>query len=241
MSDPAVPGKKSRPENMLFHSRIEICRIMHLLALEHCPVSAEVKNGHPFNSHILAVDTHTDHFTIAYSPHKAINAMVLKSPSVEFTATDKQDLHFTFVATTPEETLLNGEHAIQFDLPKTLLLHNRREYTRTLVDTAMSLRCIADAAGVIPFESHITDVSHDGLGCLIYDLDVNLEPYAILKGCRIITPDGDAVVADLELRHITSVPQQDGTFAHRAGFRFVERPEGSTKLINLFIEDLDKK
>lgn len=241
MSDPDVPGKKSRPENVLFHSRIEIRRIMHLLALEHCSVAAEIKGGHPFNSHILAVDTHSDHFSIAYSPHKAINAMVLKSPSVEFTATDKQDLHFTFAATMPEETLLDGEHAIQFSLPKSLLLHNRREYTRNLADTDLSLRCIADEAGVIPFESHVTDVSHDGLGCLIYDLDVMLEPLAILKGCRIITPDGDAVTADLELRHITSTQLPDGTSAHRAGFRFVQKPEGNSKLVSLFIEDLDKK
>jgi c-di-GMP-binding flagellar brake protein YcgR len=241
MSDPAAPGKKSRPENMLFHSRIEIRRVMHLLALERSAVSAEIRNGHPFNSHILSVDTHTDHFTIAYSPHKAINAMLLTSPSVEFTATDRQDLHFTFLATAPEETLIDGEPAIQFALPKSLLLHNRREFSRNIVDTDLSLRCIADAAGVIPFESHITDISHDGLGCLIYDMDVRLEPDLILKGCRIIIPDGDAIEADLELRHIASITLPDGTLAHRAGFRFVQQPEGNSKLVNLFIQDLGKQ
>jgi c-di-GMP-binding flagellar brake protein YcgR len=240
MSDPAVPGKKSRPENMLFHSRIEIRRIMHLLALERCPVAAEI-NGHPFASHMLSADTHTDRFAIAYSPHKAINAMVLKSASVEFTATDRQDLHFSFAATTPEETLIDGEHAIQFTLPKSLFLHNRREYSRRIVDTELSLRCIADAEGVIPFESHVTDVSHDGLGCLIYDLDVKLEPHTILKGCRIIIPDGDSVEADLELRHIASITLPDGTLAYRAGFRFVQQPKGSAKLVGLFIQDLGKQ
>ncbi len=241
MSDPAATGKKSRPENLLFHSRIEICRIMQLLATEHSPVTAEIMNGHPFSSHILSVDVGANRFAIAYSTHKAINAMVLKSPSVEFTATDHQALNFTFAATAPEETLIDGEHAIQFTLPKSLLLHNRREYKRNLLDDSLSLRCIADEAGVIPFESHVTDVSHDGLGCLIYDMDVKLEPHTVLKGCRIITPNGDAVTADLELRHITSTPQPDGSFAHRAGFRFLQAPEGNAKLVSLFIEDLDKK
>ena len=241
MSDPAVTGKTSRPENLLFHSRIEICRIMQLLATEHSPVTAEIKNGHPFSSHILSVDVGANRFAISFSAHKAINAMALNSPSVEFTATDRQDLHFTFAGTAPEETLIDGEHAIQFALPKSLLLHNRREYKRNVLDDGISLRCIADEAGFIPFESHVTDVSHDGLGCLIYDLDVKLEPHAVLKGCRIITPDGDAVVADMELRHITSIPLPDGTFAHRAGFRFLQKPEGNSKLVDLFIEDLDKK
>lgn len=226
---------------MLFHSRIEIRRIMHLLALEHSPVTAEIKNGHPFSSHILFADTHADRFAVAYSPHKAINAMVLKSPSVEFTATNRQDLHFTFVATAPEETLADGEPAIQFAMPKSLLLHNRREFARHPVDTELSLRCIADEAGVIPFESHVTDISHDGLGCLIYDMEVRLEPHTVLKGCRIITPGGDAVVADLELRHIASVTLADGTLANRAGFRFVDQPEENAKLVNVFIEDLGKQ
>ena len=241
MSDPSARGKKSRPENLLFHSHIEICRIMQLLATEHSPVTAEIMNGHPFSSHILSVDVGANHFAIAYSTHKAINAMVLKSPSVEFTATDRQSLNFTFAATSPEETLIDGEHAIQFALPKSLLLHNRREFTRHPVDAELSLRCIADEEGVIPFESHITDISHDGMGCLIYDMDIRLESHTILKGCRIITPGGDAVVADLELRHISSATLSDGTSAHRAGFRFVKQPEGNSKLVNLFIEDLDKK
>jgi c-di-GMP-binding flagellar brake protein YcgR len=241
MSEPAVPVKKSRPENLLFHSRIEICRIMQLLATEHSPVSAEIMNGHPFSSHILSVDVGANYFSIAYSTHKAINAMVLKSPSVEFTATDRQALNFTFAGTAPEETLIEGEHAIKFALPKSLLLHNRREFTRHPVDADLSLRCIADEAGVIPFESHVTDISHDGMGCLIYDMEVRLEPLTILKGCRIITPGGDAVVADLELRHISSATLPDGTLAHRAGFRFVDQPEGSAKLVNVFIQDLGKQ
>jgi c-di-GMP-binding flagellar brake protein YcgR len=241
MSDPAATGKKSRPENLLFRSRIEIGRIMQLLATEQSPVTAEIKNGHPFASHILSVDIGANRFAIAYSAHKAINAMVLKSPLVEFTATDRQSLNFTFAGTAPEETLIDGEPAIQFALPKSLLLHNRREYHRNIVDADLSLRCIADEAGVIPFESHVTDVSHDGLGCLIYDMDVKLDPHVILKGCRIITPGGDAVVADLELRHITSVTLPDGTLAHRAGFRFVEQPAGNAKLVNVFIEDLGKQ
>ena len=241
MSDPAATGKQSRPENLLFRSRIEICRIMQLLATEHSPVTAEIMNGHPFSSNILSVDVGANRFAIAYSAHKAINAMVLKSPSVEFTATDRQALNFTFAGTAPEETLVDGEHAIQFTLPKSLLLHNRREYTRRPVDAELSLRCIADEAGVIPFESHVTDVSHDGLGCLIYYMDVRLEPHIILKGCRIITPGGDAVVADLELRHISSTTLPDGSLAHRAGFRFVAQPEGNAKLVNVFIQDLGKQ
>ena len=198
-------------------------------------------SGHPFSSHIVHVDSETGHFAIAYCAHKQINAMVLKSPSVEFTATDSRGLHFTFEATAPEEARIGEISAIRFDMPKALLMHNRREHPRVFVTGEASLRCIADADGFIPFESHVTDISHDGLGCLIYDPDINLETGNILKGCRVILPNGEAVDADLELRFVAAATLPDGTTANRAGFRFVHQPEKLAKLVNFFIQDLDKK
>src|SRR5512135_274593 len=230
----------TRPENLLLHSHIEIVRVMQALARDKCKVTAAIMNGQPFASHIVLVDTAADRFAVAYGPHKTINAMVLNSPSVEFTATDQQGLNFTFSATAPAETQIAGEPAIQFALPKSLLIHNRREHKRVTVPTDISLRCIADEGGFMPFESHITDVSHDGFGCLVYDTEINLEDGAILQGCRVIVPGGDAVVADIELRHVASVPMPDGTLANRAGFRFVEKPDEFAKLTGLFMQDLDK-
>jgi c-di-GMP-binding flagellar brake protein YcgR len=230
----------ARPDNLLFRSRIEIQRLMQVLARERCKISAEIKNGHPFSSYLLAADPAADRFAIAYGAHKTINAMLLASPEVEFTVSDQQGLNFTFTATAPEETLLNGEPAIQFALPKSLLMHNRREHPRIPAPADLALRCVADEGGFIPFESHVTDVSHDGLGCMIYDADINLEDGAVLHGCRVVIPGGDAVVADMELRHITSVRLPDGTLARRAGFRFVQPPSDIAKLIGVFIRDLDK-
>ena len=241
MSPPAVNGKTPHPGNLLFRSRIEICRILQLLAHEHSTIAATIRNIHPFVSRLLALDPETGHFVVAYCPHKAINTMLLESPSVEFMATNHQDLYFTFEATDPEEVQFEEQPAIQFALPKSLLMHNRREHPRLPLPAEVSLRCIADAASVMPFESHVTDVSHDGLGCLIYNPDINLDTGTFLKGSRIIIPNGDAVIADLELRHITMTTLSDGTAAHRAGFRFAQKPSGLSKLVDLFIQDLDKR
>lgn len=231
----------ARPENLLFRSHIEICRILQVLAQTHCAITAEIKGGHLFSSHLLAIDQGNNRFYIAYCANKSLNALLLAAPSTEFTATDPQDLHFTFEGSVPEETLLGDQPAIQFVMPKALLLHNQREHPRLPAPADVTLRCVADEAGIIPFESHVTDVSHDGLGCLIYDPDINLEKGVILKGCRIVIPGGDAVIADLVLRHIATVQLPDGTFAHRAGFRFASRKDEQQKVIKQFIQDLDKK
>lgn len=240
MSDPASP-RKPRPENLLFRSHIEICRFLQVLAQEHSPITAEIKNGHPFSSRLVHFDQNTDRFAIAYGPHKLINAMLLDSPRVEFTATDRQGLNFTFEASAPEETMVEGNPAIQFPLPKSLLLHNRREHPRIPVPADVSLRCIADESGFMPFESHISDISHDGMGCLIYDPDIVLEAGTVLKGCRIITYSGNSVIADLELRHVSTVTLPDGSRVNRGGFVFLQTPGEIAKLVSSFILDMDKK
>jgi c-di-GMP-binding flagellar brake protein YcgR len=240
MNAPAAAEKKNVSGNVLFRSQIEICRMLNVLAQDRCAISAEVMNHHPFASHFLAINSVTEHFIVAYSQHKTINSMVLGSSSVEFTANHKE-LHYTFEGMSPEETRFENQPAIQFVLPKTLLLHNRREHPRIPIPEHLSLRCIADEAGYIPFESHITDISRDGLGCLIYDADINLEKGIILKGCRIILPNGDAVVVDLELRYAAPITLPDGTLANRAGLHFIQAPDEIKKLINHFIQDMDKK
>jgi c-di-GMP-binding flagellar brake protein YcgR len=240
MSTPSAPDKKIASSNVLFRSRIEICRLLHVLAQDRCAISAKVMNHHPFSSSFLALNVDTGHFVVAYGQHKSINGMVLASPAIEFTANHKE-LHYTFSGTSPEETRFENHPAIQFVLPETLLLHNRREHPRIPIPENMSLRCIADEAGYIPFESHITDISRDGLGCLVYDPDIILEKGIILKGCRIILPNGEAVIVDLQLCYAAPVTLPDGTAANRAGLQFIQTPDKIKKLINHFIQDLDKK
>ncbi|TNC98867.1 MAG: hypothetical protein FD121_519 [Gallionellaceae bacterium] len=241
MSAPSE-NKKARPDNLLFHSHIEICRILQMLAHERCHIVAEIGEHLSFKAFILALDLPHGRFTTTFSSNKEANGALLAFPdSVEFTASDSQGLLYSFEASSPEETQIDGQPAIHFNLPKSLLLHNRREHKRIPTTNELSLRCVADAEGFMPFESHVTDVSHDGLGMLIYDLGINLEQGAILKGSRIITPKGEAVTADLELRHISTAQLPDGTTANRAGFRFIQTPGEISQLIALFIQNMDKK
>ncbi len=234
-------ANRRNPENLLFRSRTEICRILQGLAKENCPISAEVKDGRTFASHLLSADPGTDRLTVAYSAAKPINALVLDSPVLKFTATTSKDVHFSFEASGPEECVFAGQPAIQFALPRTVLLHNRRENARIPVPADVSLRCIADEKGIIPFEARITDISRNGLGFLIYGAGIHLESGAILHGCRIMLPSGEAVFADLEVRHATTFVLPNGSLARQAGFRFHQETDKAATILNHFMQDLDVK
>lgn len=240
MSAPANTHKKTPPQNVLYRSRIEICHILQKLAKAQGSISADIKNGGTFISHILLVDSRAGHFVISYCANKFFNSKLLTLPSLKFTAS-YQDAHLVFEARNPTETQFEDDYAIQFALPKVLILYHRRDSPRLPVPTKISLRCIADAEGFAPFESYITDISHDGFGSMIYSRDIKLEAGTALKSCRIITPASHAIIADLELRHIKKLTLPDGKLVNHASLRFIQRPDEIAELINFYIQDLDKK
>ncbi|MFZ2302231.1 MAG: flagellar regulator YcgR PilZN domain-containing protein [Gallionella sp.] len=236
--DSCKTPQRTLPQNVLYRSRIEICRILRTLAKSRNSIFSEIGGGWTFVSHILFVDSRKGYFVISYCANKLLNSKLLELRSLKFTA-NNQDAHFMFGVSNPAETRFKSQPAIQFALPDTLILYHRREYPRLPISAEASLRCIADAGGIAPFESHITDITHDGFGCILYDRDIKLEPGAVLKGCRVIIPGGKAVVADLELRYIMTIPLPDGTLVNRAGLRFIQKPNEIAELINFFIRNLD--
>lgn len=227
-------------QNILYRSRIEISRMMQALATEHVSLSADIRNSQTFATHVLGVDERKGCFFVPFSTSKHLNGSLLKLPLLRFSAS-YHDAHVTFEVPTPTEAQFEGSNALCYPLPLALVYCHRRECSRIPVPAEAELRCIADEAGFIPFESHITDISHEGLGGLIYDSDVHLEPLTVLRGCRIILPGGKAVTADLEVRYVTPLVQADGTQANRAGFRFIQKPEEVADLIDYFVQDLDRK
>ena len=95
-----------------------------------------------------------------------------------------------FVATVPSETVFDGAPAVRFAVPQSLVRSQRREHPRFNVPSDASLRCIADSAGVAPFEARIVDVSQGGLGDMIYDPGVRLasgtsSTRVMPAGCRM--------------------------------------------------------
>ncbi|MBU1214622.1 MAG: flagellar brake protein [Gammaproteobacteria bacterium] len=227
------------PQNALLESRIEICRLLVALSKNRHSISADI-GSHIFITHVLHVDLREEHVVVSFCANKALNNLVLESESLHFTGS-YMDAHIAFDLDTPTEVNFQGEPAIQYPLPASVVLYHRRDCPRTKIPDNLSLRCIADEGGVMPFESRITDISHDGFGAIQYAGDINLEPGTLLKGCRIMLPGNGSVVADLELRYTLIAIRPDGSAAHRSGFRFLSKPDSIARLVGTFMQDLDKR
>lgn len=228
------------PGTVLYRTRTEICRILQFLVSDRCPVSAEIGDNQTFVSKVLFVDHAAGYFVVAYSADKSANSELFGPSSLKFTS-NPHGGHLEFQVSGPTDMHFAGKPAIQFALPQSVVHNHRREQTRIPVPKEVSLRCIADEAGILSFEARITDINQHGMGMMLhYSADIELEPGVILEGCRIIVPGGKAIIADLEVRHTKIDTTPDGTVIKRTGVRFVQKPEGFNALIDRLARNSDK-
>jgi c-di-GMP-binding flagellar brake protein YcgR len=218
--------------NTLYRSRIEICRLLEALAMNRSSLFVEF-GTRTVELRILFVDPDDGCFVCSYGKNKRLNGKLFKEPSLKITS-HLQEADLVFEVSNPTETEFDGQPAIRFALPNMLIRYHGRKAPRFSVASDISLRCIADTGGILPFEAHIVDISKDGLGGIIFDREVRLEPGAVLRHCRIIIPDGRAFIADLGVRYMTAITLPDGVLACRAGFRFIQTPSEIPELINFF-------
>lgn len=225
--------------NTLYRSRIEICRLLEVLAMNSSSLFVEF-GTRTIESRILFVDPDEGHFDCSYGANKRLNSKLFKAPSLKITS-HLQEADLVFEVSNPTEAEFDGRPVIRFALPTMLIRYHGRKAPRFSLAGDVSLRCIADTDGILPFEAHIVDISQDGLGGIVFDREVRLEPGAVLKSCRIIIPDGRAFVADLAVRYLTAITLPDGLLAFRAGFRFIQAPSEIPELINFFNLDFTEE
>lgn len=225
---------------VLYRSRIEITRILRQLERDRAVLTAEVGSpGQLFLTRLLHVDADGAFLILEYYDERRANTALLDRESVTFSTGDKQGrIEFTLIA--PTDTLFAGSPALRFALPSALLRLHQRAHPRFKIPPDASLRCIADSAGVAPFEARIVDISRGGMGGMLYDPGVKLEPGTVLRACKIILAGHKPVIADLEVRYSTLVPQPDGKLTARSGVRFLGNPEGIEALLARFIIEFDE-
>lgn len=237
MEDPRFDVPNST--GVLYRSRIEILRILDELAHNNAMVYSAVEGGERlFLTRMLHVDPSGECFLVEYSDQHRSNNALLVQGAVRFVAYH-EGARVEFEAGAPAEAEFGGVPAVRFTLPVALVCSHRREHPRYPVPESVSLRCVADAASVMPFEARVVDISLGGLGGMTYDAAITLPPGTVLRGCRIIVPGKKTIVTDLEVRYTLSVVQADGSLANRSGVRFLKRPAEIDALIDVFVHNLD--
>jgi c-di-GMP-binding flagellar brake protein YcgR len=209
----------------------EIAHVLDILVFRKEPITAHLQAGElRFTSQLLVVDPARSFIIMNASADEAANAALLSRPRCTFFAALPGG-YVEFAAADPRKILHDGKPAICFKFPDVLSDRQRREYDRATISPQVPLECVADEGGVLSFKGGLVDISIGGLGFLMYDPNITLEPGTVLKGCRIDPYNDAPLVVDLEVRYSEMVDLADGTHAERSGCRVVEHPESLKEFV----------
>lgn len=216
----------------LLRSHGKIARVLEALAARREHVTAELSGeGDRFNANLVSADPSGQFIVVTASADEPANKALLASARVTLVSTP-DDWQIEFVATEPCEVMHDGVPAIRLRYPEILSVQQRRQHPRRDVPSTLTLRCVADAGGIAPFDAQIKDLGVGGVSILIYSPEVMLEPGTVLVGCVIEVPRADSVTVDLEVRYSEAVVLADGSRARCSGCRFVNAPDEIQKLID---------
>jgi c-di-GMP-binding flagellar brake protein YcgR len=219
------PARGTQSEEQVRRSPSEIAQTLGLLRTRGEALTVHLQSGEvKFTSRLLAVDPIKGYIIIERDPDEGANATLLSRPRCTFFATLPNG-HVEFVAADPQQVEHGGTPAIRLKFPDVFSYRQRREQDRAAVSPEIPLECLADAGGVLSFKGGLVDISTGGVGFLIYDPSITLEPGTVLKGCRIEAPNEAPLILDLEVRFSEMVSLPDGTRAERSGCRVVLHPE----------------
>jgi c-di-GMP-binding flagellar brake protein YcgR len=228
MTEPA-PGPHRIEQ--ICRSPSEIAEVLRYLQAGNEPILAPLQGGELlFQSRLRLVDPDGSRILLDASPDEAANAALVSRPRCSFFASIRSG-HIEFAAAGPQQVDHEGRPAIRLKFPDVLVTRQRREFERATISPQVPLVCLADAGGILSFQGGLVDISVGGLGVLVYDPNITLEPGTVLKGCRIDPGDDSQLVLDLEVRYSEMVSLPDGTRAERSGCRVVERTESLKEFV----------
>ena len=116
-------------------------------------------------------------------------------------------------------------------------MSERRRHPRTPAKPRVPVVCEI-ARGDTTIEAVVVDISLGGIGTLVYDPSIQLDPGTRLAGARIHYPKREPFVVNMEVRHVALVTLPDGLPANRAGCRLIGAQEDIEELVRLFLADL---
>jgi hypothetical protein len=108
------------------------------------------------------------------------------------------------------------------------------------VPAKVALRCDM-RIGALSLEAAVVDISLGGIGTLVYDSRVRLEPGMRIERARILHGTSDPVTVDLEITNVTPVVDPEGRTANRAGCLIRGSRETLEDLVLMFISDLGEE
>jgi c-di-GMP-binding flagellar brake protein YcgR len=216
-------------------SVIEMAHLLEAVRAASDAVQADAGES-MFLSRVLKVDADEEFMVLACSDHEPANRALLLERAVTFRISHRSR-HVEFLCRGLRAVKFQSAAAIQAAFPVAIVVRQRRDHARFKVPARLSLLCEI-SAGALSFDAEVVDVSLGGIGTVLYEADINLEPGMRFHRVRIRHPQRPPVLVDLEVRHVTRVVRAEGRPAYHAGCRIIGGTRDLEDLVKLFVTEL---
>lgn len=230
MQDKSMQVKSSAT---LLRTSAEVAPVLRALMDGSVGIASYLENGETlFESRIRHVDAPGGYIVIDPGANAAANSGLLAQARCIFHA-DLDGARIEFVCADPAEQAHAGQPAIRVGFPE-VLSRWQRAHSRARLP-GIPLQCVADSEGIMPFEGLIVDIGPEGLGFLVHEANITLEPGTVLKSCLIEVPGKPPCKVDLEVCYSQAMVLGDGTRSLRSGCRFLDSGGAAKQLIDFYL------
>jgi c-di-GMP-binding flagellar brake protein YcgR len=133
--------------------------------------------------------------------------------------------------------------ALKIAIPKSMIRLQRREHFRVTLPIARPVKCLVPTEiDGLPetLATHIVDISRGGVALADVSGRLGNETGTILRNCRLLLPEQDAVFTTLEVRNSAQIRRPNGSFQTRLGCRFVDLSPESAIRLQRFVTETER-
>lgn len=224
------------------HSRVEIGSILQSISQQRQLLEMIIQSGAQSGmTSILQVDTMRDTVVVELSSNAVVNRRIADGGPVRFESR-LDNIRISFDAVRVEECLFDGNLALVFAFPATLMRLQRREYYRITTPRATPVKCaihIQDHDEKADIYLPLFNVSCGGVAIMDEDALLDATIGRIYHNCRIGLADNTFVVVSLQVRNVHTVSRKNHKPVRKIGCRFVELPRTMLAIVQRYIAALE--
>ena len=131
--------------------------------------------------------------------------------------------------------------ALRITLPKSLIRLQRREHFRVPLPIANPIKCIVPPEdGGDPITAHLVDIGCGGVAMAETGGCLGTETGRMLRDCKLLLPETDAIVTTLEVRNSAQIRLHNGAFQTRLGCKFIDLPNDMAAKLQRFVMNIER-
>ncbi len=232
-------GKVDNYEQYLLHGQAAIIQKLKQLGKSKNNITAHFGGGkYTLLTQIVDVLPDKELVVLDYGSNETLNRKMLESTHIVF-KTQHEGITAQFSTGRPQKAKLHGKPAFACALPDALLWVQRREYYRVRIPLRDKVFCelIHDDEVLVPYP--VLDISVAGLAIRVEELKYPIEPGMMFNSSRLILPDEDSGLVNIEIMNQLPLKQDEPDAGQRFGCMFHNPSSDIASKIQRYIYEIE--